>query len=340
MVSRKADQRKTITIIEPEDRTETLDDASDDNLFPKKEAPKQRNNRLRNFLIVTIVVLLILTIAVGVFFALKHFLYDNYLAVNETNLEIEPTAEPKKEEVVLPDKIDFQPVVDSWVNSVGGNKSVLIYDLERNEVVGEYNSKENYSTASLYKLFVVYEGYRRVQSGEWNGDDSAGYTGNTVLECLDLAIRESNSSCAEALWDKIGRKDLENIIENDYGITDSDILDLVSNPQDIMKMMKIYYEHKDITDENLIARMKDSFLNQPETTYNWRQGLPSGFKNSTVYNKVGWDFNPDENVWNLYHDAAIVEIPDKSRHFIVVAMTNDVPYQNISRLGSMIEEQF
>ena len=105
-------------------------------------------------------------------------------------------------------------------------------------------------------------------------------------------------------------------------------------------MMKLFYAHDAITDATLLAQMKDSFLNQPTTIYNWRQGLPSGFTRANVYNKVGWDFNPDENVWNLYHDAAIVETPDKSRHFIVVVMTNDVPYQNISRLGSMIEEQF
>ena len=132
-------------------------------------------------------------------------------------------SEPVEEEIVLPDKIDFQPVVDNWVSSVGGNKSVLIYDLERNEVVGEYNSKKDYSTASLYKLFVVYEGYRRVQSGEWKADNRAGSTGHTILECLDLSIRESNSTCAETLWDMIGRSNLDNIIVNDFIINDSQI---------------------------------------------------------------------------------------------------------------------
>ncbi len=62
-------------------------------------------------------------------------------------------------------QIDFQPVVDAWVDSVDGNKSVLLYDIEHEEIIGSHNTQEPYNTASLYKLFVVYEGYRRLQSG-------------------------------------------------------------------------------------------------------------------------------------------------------------------------------
>ena len=255
----------------------------------------------------------------------------------EAIIESEPEPEPV---VVLPDKIDFQPLVDDWVNSIGGNKGVLIYDLERNELVGSYNPDESYNTASLYKLFVVYEGYRKIQSGEWERDEAAGGTGHSILECLDLAIRESNSECAETLWSMIGRENLNQIIENNYGIVNSDISHLISNPRDILTMMQIYYKHQDITDEDLVARLKDSFLNQPATIYNWRQGLPSGFSHANVYNKVGWDFNPDGNYWNIYHDAAIIEFPEDNRHFIVVVMTNRVPFQKITELGTKIESAY
>ena len=213
---------------------------------------------------------------------------------------------------VKPEKIDFQPVVEEWARLVSGNKSVMIYDLDRDELVGSYNTKEDYDTASLYKLFVVYEGYRRLESGEWRADDLVGSTGYTVLECLDLAIRESYSPCVENLLEKIGYNELDQIIEKNFGIANSNISVLISNPEDIMKIMELFYEHPDIKDGALVARMKDSFLNQPETEYNWRQGLPSGFSDwVNVYNKVGWDFNEDENYWNIYHDAAIVEFPEK-----------------------------
>ncbi|MBQ3320998.1 serine hydrolase [Candidatus Saccharibacteria bacterium] len=238
------------------------------------------------------------------------------------------------------ERIDFQPVIDSWVKSTGGRKSVLIYDLDRDETVGSYHPEDDYGTASIYKLFVVYEGYRRIQNGEWKSDEKAGTTGKTILECLDLAIRESNSVCAETIWKKVGQTKLDKILENDFDIKDSTISKLSSNPKDVMKMMKIYYYHSDITDEALVEKMKDSFLNQPATEYDWRQGLPSGFSKAKVYNKVGWDYNSEDKFWNIYHDSAIVEFPEENRHFIVVVMTNKVSFRDIKKLGTEIENHY
>ena len=236
-------------------------------------------------------------------------------------------------------KINFQPIVDEWVNSVGGNRSVIVYDLDLDEMVGVYNPDESYNTASLYKLFVVYEGYRRIENGVWATDENAGVTGRSILECLDLAIRESYSPCAETLWSIIGHAQLDQIVKNDFNITNSNISNLLSNASDILKIMKIFYLHSDITNEVLVSRMKDSFLNQPATTYNWRQGLPSGFSVANVYDKVGWDYNSN-GYWNIYHDAAIVEFPEQNRHFIIVVMTNRVAFQDIRSFGTMFENEF
>ena len=136
---------------------------------------------------------------------------------------------------------------------------------------------------------------------------------------------------------------MDNIIENEWGIIGSDISKLISNTTDITAILKRFYEHPDFDDAALLDRMWDSFLNQPPTTYNWRQGLPSGFGKASVYNKVGWDFDPDRKIWNIYHDAAIVKFPTadgKTRDFIVVVMTNKVDFTNIRRLATMIENKF
>ena len=237
-------------------------------------------------------------------------------------------------------KIDFQPVVEEWAESIGGDKGVFIYDLDRDETVASYNSTEKYSTASLYKLFVVYEGYRRLESGEWQADAPAGSTGYTIKECLDLAIRQSHSPCAETMWREIGHEELQKIVEEEFGVSDTSVGNLVSTPEDIATMLKIYYYHSDIENADLVAQMKDSFLTQPITEYNWRQGLPSGFSRANVYNKVGWDYNPNGGYWNIYDDAAIVEFPEDKRNFIVVVMTNHVSYQQVRTLGTMIENQY
>ncbi len=261
--------------------------------------------------------------------------------IDQENLENPEDLETKKEPEIL--AVDFQPVVDAWANSIGGNKSVMIYDLNLKKMVGSYNITESYNTASLYKLFVVYEGYKRVARGEWNGNKKAGYTGKTILECLDLAIRESNSSCAETLWAMIGRSALDSIVENEWGIVNSDISKLVSDPNDIMLIMKRFYEHPDFDDATLLDRMWDSFLNQPVTEYDWRQGLPRGFSKASVYDKVGWEYNPGGKYWNIYHDAAILKFPledGTTRDYIVVVMTNKIDYKDIRKLGAELESKF
>lgn len=245
--------------------------------------------------------------------------------------------ENAENEAKLPAKIDFQSVVESWAAEAGGKKSVVVYDLDRDETVGEYNADATYNTASLYKLFVVYEGYRRIENGAWQRTDPAGQTGKTILQCLDLAIRESNSPCAETLWSLIGHAALDEIIVQDFKITDSNISALLSTPTDIAKMMRIFYEHPDVKDAELVATMQDSFLNQPVTTDDWRKGLPSGFPADVkVYNKVGWDWNGKS--WNVYHDAAIVEFPEQNRHFVVVVMTSEVANKKIAELGTLISD--
>lgn len=261
---------------------------------------------------------------------------DTSEVVEEESIKEEPEED---ESIKVPEAISFQSTVDEWSNSTSGKHSVIIYDIERNEIVGQDNINEKYNTASLYKLFVVYEGYRRIANEVFDGNEVIiNSTKQTLLDCLDLAIRESNSSCAETVWRMIGHAELDQIIEKDFDIHDSNISSLVSTPSDILKIMKMFYTHEDFNDETLVQTMKDSFLNQPVTSYNWRQGLPSGFKIANVYNKVGWDWNGKS--WNVYHDAAIIEFPEDDRHFIVVVMSSQVPYQKIRELGEMIENQY
>lgn len=296
---------------------------------------------------IAIIILLIL-LAAG-FFAMDFFYEKDRSGAEEGASEITALTEVDEEDLPEPievKRIDFQTAVESWAGSVSGNKSVIIYDLERDELAAEYNTKEDYIMESLYKLFVVYEGYKRIESGEWDGEMVVNAAGNTLAYCLDSAIRDSNSSCAEPIWSLIGHAELEEIAHSEWGIsTATNISTITSNVEDILIIMKRFYEHPDFNDPELVARMKDSFLTQPPSAglcngpCNWRQGLPSGFSDAVnVYNKVGWRWGT--NNWATYHDAAIVEFPDETRHFIVVVMTNNIAYQKIQELGQAIEKTF
>ena len=110
---------------------------------------------------------------------------DNIIENNIITNEESAYVLPEKTEVE-PKKIDFQTVADNWAKNIEGDKGVLIYDLDRDEVVAEYNSNRSFATASLYKLFVVYEGYRKIELGEWRESDAAGDTGRTILLSISI----------------------------------------------------------------------------------------------------------------------------------------------------------
>ena len=301
-------------------------------------------NKTNSWVLFGVLVVLLTSTALCTFVAL--FSYDAELKDEQTetgnnafidgNINMEhPSEEPAK-----PNKISFQPVIDDWIKSIGGEKSVMVYDLDRDEIGGIYGEQESYATTSLYKLFVVYEGYKLIGTGKWKADDGAGVTSYNIEECLDLSIRESNSICAETLWHMMGEDYLDDVVADEYGLGNTTVSDFTSTAEDVTMMMKKYYSLFK-TDDVLAIRMKDSFLNQPAAEYDWRQGLPSGFSsNVKVYNKVGWDYNEDAGYWNLYHDTAVVEFTDYDRHFVVTVLTSGVPYQSIRKFGTLFEEYF
>ena len=248
------------------------------------------------------------------------------------NPELGPT-EPAPENTT-PAPIDLQFAVDQWTSIIKGNAGVLIYDLDNNLTVARYHEDESFNIASLYKLFVMLEGYLRIARGQWDGDEA--YLGNyTRLKCLNLMISESHSPCAEKMWAEIGHAELDEIYKAKGFSTATNISNITSTPAEILKIMQLIWNHAGLDDEAWSA-IRDSLLVQPATTYNWRQGLPSGFSNANVYNKVGW-YSPDGKNWSLYHDAAFVEFPELNRHYIVVVLTKNVSPQEIVILGRNIE---
>ena len=319
----------------------------------------RKSHKLRTLLITLGIIIAIILIAFGVHRFLSSHNFDLFGQKTDENTEVaEKTCaenEFLQDGACVPKKpiyVDLSAVVNNWANNATGLTSVYVYDLDYNQIAGQFYAEKSYNTASLYKLFVVYEGYLRVAEGTWKLDEP--YLSNsagsfTRGDCLDLALRESYSPCAEKLWDEIGRDALDEIIATKFGITNSDISQLTSNVADIASMLKIYYEHKGLPDE-LVNKIKDSMLVQPPTNKegtcanlcDWRQGLPSGFSDkATVYNKVGWLHSGRGQLWSYYHDAAIVELPDPNtgaiHHYIVVVMTSNSYVAEISDFASQLE---
>ncbi len=305
-------------------------------------------------LIVILVVALVVGISVGIVVLLQQF--------NKTPTPTPTptaTAEPEPEPEV-PEKINLQLALNQWITSqpAAANSGILIYDIDNDEVVARHNEDSPFRIESIYKMFVAYEGYYRIDNGQWKADTTVFSWGDyenkpyTLSHCLDHMVRFSFSSCAEAVWNMIGHDNLQ-AAYNEKGFKNTSIQGLTSTPNDLAKLYKQFWNHTDLSDESW-NQILDSMINQTAPASagynyarNWRQGLPSGFATAKVYNKVGWLGDSYGN-WTYYDDAAFLVFPEVQknkdgekvleRHYIMIALTKNTSPKQLVQLGRKIEE--
>lgn len=270
-----------------------------------------------------------------------HASNNNTTTADNTNTPSVSEEIPTPEIPVIPSFINLQPTIDHWLSTLPSNAEVglMIYDLDNEQIAAEYHSNKIFNAASIYKLFFVYDGYRQIASGAEDADryfvtayDDFHSGALTLGDCLDLMIRESYNTCADPMRSDSARFARAEALAAELELKNTSSAGLYSSAADLTELLKLYYQHPDLSEE-LWTKIQDSMLNQPKTTYEWRQGLPSGFNNPNVkvYDKVGWNWTGD--YWDPYDDAAIVEFTEQNRHYIVVVMTRFLP--NVAPLISL-----
>lgn len=237
--------------------------------------------------------------------------------------------------------IDLQPTVDQWLNYTNRQVGLVIYDLDNDRVAASYQPNTIFYTASIYKLFFAYDGYQQLTNGAIDGDKKFVTTTDkgdlTYSECLDYMIRESYNPCADPIRENTTAERRVSALIKRLGLTNTSNYGLDSTASDLTKLLQLYYEHPDLA-SRYWAQLADSMLDQPATTYDWRQGLPSGFSDQVlVYDKVGWSYG--SNGWDVFNDAAIIDFPTQNRHYTVVVLSRNTSSSAIlSRLGRMLEQ--
>ncbi len=243
--------------------------------------------------------------------------------------EITPASQAEQEEPVQNepalelDSVAIQNVVDVWTSTNGGTSSVVVSD-STGKVLASNNPEEIYFAASIYKLYVAYAGYQQIDSGEVDPNEIY-LEGYTRAECLDKMIRESYSPCAEKLWNELGKEDLTEQLKT-YGINNTSMAGITTTAEDASILLARIARGEGLSSESQAAYL--SSMKDQEELY--RRGLPSGFSDLVVYNKVGWN---EDIEW---HDTAIIELSDGSR-IIVSVMTENVGSSKISELGTELE---
>lgn len=250
---------------------------------------------------------IIAILGVAGFFGVRWLLSLDKGATTETIADVYlPPPDPE-----IPDFIDLQPIVDEWLNEYAhGEVAIEIYDLNNSTVAASYRSAASMYPLSLYKLFYTYDGYAQIDAG--TDDPNALYLGNYTLgECLDLMIRESHNPCAETMLGETAREARVGQLVQKLGLTNTQPDGLKTSAHDVSLLLQHYYVHPEWSEDSWL-KYRDSALNQPPTAAgDFRQGLPSGIRIATVFDKVGWQGGAGGGTgWNFYNDAAIVEFPE------------------------------
>ncbi len=251
--------------------------------------------------------------------------------VSQTAQETEEATEPAetKEEEKKPsfDSQKLQAVLDDWARTIpaGSSAGVVLMD-ENGTQLASLSAQESFFTASIYKLYVAYEGYRMVDAGTY--DVNTPYlNGKTLGVCLDLMIRESNSPCAEKMWNGIGKELLDTKMK-EYGIKNTSMVGLSTTAEDAGNMLARIQRGEGLSKES-----QAKFLESMRTQI-YRDTLNKGFSDKvTVYNKIGFNGQLE------YHDTAIARLAD-GRTIIVSVLTSEVGTKSIVALGQKLEASF
>lgn len=182
---------------------------------------------------------------------------------------------------------------------------------------------KQYHPASTYKLFVAYSVLKRVDGGQMSlGQTTSG--GQTLAQCLDNMIVNSDNACAEWFGTSIGWSTLTNEARALGASRTTLSKPFVSTANDMaLFLQKLESNQLGLTEPSR-ARLIDAMKRQV-----YRKGIPAGV-GVPVADKVGF-------LEGYLHDAAIVYAP--SGVYILVIYSNGSSWAQIADAARQIHAQ-
>ncbi|MEO5499117.1 MAG: serine hydrolase [Candidatus Saccharimonadales bacterium] len=185
------------------------------------------------------------------------------------------------------------------------------------------NGDKTYHPASTYKLFVAYSVLKRVDANQMSlGQTTSG--GQTLAQCLDNMIVNSDNACAEWFGQAIGWSTLTNEARAIGASKTVLSRPFVSTPNDqALLLQKLESNQLALTEpsrERLLSAMKRQVF---------RKGIPAGV-GVPVANKVGF-------LDGYLHDSAIVYSPGGV--YILVIYSNGSSWTAIADAAKQIHAQ-
>ncbi len=196
-----------------------------------KQTPRQARPKKRwpKFVLVSVVLILLVSIVWWFFIRQPEQPTEPTPAASTQTQETQQAEVEEQPTEPEFDKAEIKKVLSDWAQTAGGTYGVTIADTN-GEILAQKNSDKQFFTASIYKLYVAYIGYQKIDDGTYELSEPY-LSGWTRGKCLDQMIRTSHSPCAEKLWNELGKEALTAKLKT-YGIENTSMTGLTTSSGD------------------------------------------------------------------------------------------------------------
>ena len=228
-----------------------------------------------------------------------------------------------KNEALAKSNSELATIVDTFNSAYGTKIGAVVIDLS-NGATATANADQQFVSASIYKLFVAYGIYQKIDSNLISLNKTIISNGNyrTVNECLDLMITISDNDCGYSLGKLYNWSDLDamlllneyyNTQINNYDIYGNLTVDKQTTANDVALLLKRLYKGELLSEtstNDFLTYLKADKINDR---------LPSGLpKDTVIAHKIG-------TLYGYVHDAGIIYGTKKDTIVVLLTGEWDVP---------------
>lgn len=239
-------------------------------------------------------------------------------------------------------KINLQPTLDRWLSSQVSkkNSSILIYDLNNQEIIARNNDFSQNNSLGLENLFLAYQIYTKIDQNAIKKDKLLTVNAEQISidNCLSKILQENHSGCAAALVSEIGENSFKQFLK-DQSYTNTNFASHLTNTTDLLSLSKRLNAHPDFS-EQLWQEFKTKLTPQN----NNKNPLLTGFSKLTVYGLYGAQTNDVTNTnlsYPLFNNLYFLETKQedpKDRHtFVLIFLASDIDAASLIDLAKTIE---
>lgn len=239
-------------------------------------------------------------------------------------------------------KINLQPTLDRWLSSQVSkkNSSILIYDLNNQEIIARNNDFSQNNSLGLENLFLAYQIYTKIDQNAIKKDKLLTVNAEQISidNCLSKILQENHSGCATSLVSEIGENSFKQFLK-DQSYTNTNFTSHLTNTTDLLSLSKRLSTHPDFS-EQLWQEFKTKLTPQN----NNKNPLLTGFSKLTVYGLYGAQTNDTTNANlsyplfnNLYFLETKQEDPKDRQTFVLIFLASDIDAASLIDLAKAIE---